>query len=30
VVPSSQSSSDGPLYFPAPRRTVMLTATMDF
>ncbi|MFM1924449.1 MAG: hypothetical protein RIT44_255 [Pseudomonadota bacterium] len=30
VVPSSQSSSAGPLYFPAPRRTVMLTATMDF
>jgi iron complex outermembrane receptor protein len=30
VVPSSQSLSAGPLYFPAPRRTVMLTATMDF
>lgn len=30
VVPSSQSSSAGPLYFPAPRRTAMLTATMDF
>jgi iron complex outermembrane receptor protein len=30
VVPSSQSSSAGPLYFPAPGRTAMLTATMDF
>jgi len=30
VVPSSQSSSAGPLYFPALRRTAMLTATMDF
>lgn len=30
VVPSSQSSSAGPLYFPAPSRTAMLTATMDF
>lgn len=30
VVPSSQSLSDAPLYFPALRRTAMLTATMDF
>jgi outer membrane receptor protein involved in Fe transport len=30
VVPSSQSLSAAPLYFPALRRTAMLTATMDF
>ncbi len=30
VVPSSQSTSTAPLYFPALRRTAMLTATMDF
>ena len=30
VVPSSQSSSAAPLYFPALRRSAMLTATMDF
>jgi len=30
VVPSSQSSSAAPLYYPALRRTAMLTATLDF
>jgi iron complex outermembrane receptor protein len=30
VVPSSQSTSSAPLYFPALRRTAMLTATIDF
>ena len=30
ATPSSQSSSAGPLYFPAPGRTAMLTATIDF
>jgi iron complex outermembrane receptor protein len=30
VVPSSQSLRDAPLYFPALRRTAMLSATMDF
>jgi len=30
VVPSSQSSRAASLYFPALRRTAMLTATMDF